>query len=61
MKPEDLVTAKQIADHAGVTRQAVSLWAARDDFPEQWVPGYWQWRQVEKWLRQHRAAKVSAA
>jgi predicted DNA-binding transcriptional regulator AlpA len=53
VKPEDLITARQIAAYAGVSTQAVYLWSQANDFPDPWVPGYWQWRAVEKWLRAH--------
>lgn len=54
----DLVTRAQIAERAGVTRQAVGLWIRGERhtdpaFPEPHVlggGGLWLWRDVDQWL-----------
>lgn len=57
---DDLVARAQIAERAGVTRQAAGMWARGERqtahaFPEPFVlvgGGLWRWHDVNDWLRQ---------
>jgi hypothetical protein len=54
---EDFVSRADIADRAGVSRQAVGLWVRGERhaaFPEAYAPvagGIWLFREVDEWLR----------
>ena len=64
--PEYLVSQKLIAEHQGVTRQAVNLWTQEPDWPAPVIttsPAHlWDWRDVEAWLIAHgkRPAEVAS-
>jgi hypothetical protein len=60
---ENMVDLAGIADRAGVTREAVRLWAAglrgSGDFPEPLAVAasgekFWDWEQAARWIREHR-------
>lgn len=60
----DLVTKSEIAERAGVTKQAVAKWVKKTDIPDPFPVEFdhgptgplWEWGKVNEWLRRTRKA-----
>ena len=49
-----ILSRPEIAKRVGVTRQAVSVWTHRIDFPKPVALDRWDWDEVREWLETHR-------